>query len=128
LKGMLASLENKTAIDETVMSKYSSLLESFHKKYSSIVRPLMAERQTEARIQNIKKYLGIKDGLVLDITRAQNKINLMEQYYLPMSEEELHAFNKQVGTQFVKDHVNAYNAEVIRELATEVDIDRKSVV
>ena len=123
MKGAVASLESKTAIErEAILDKYGSLMRSFATKYSSIIGPFMEERQTEARIKAIKEYLGVEEGLVTDIIRAQCKVKLMEQYYVAMSAEELQAFDEKVGAQLVKDYVHNYNSKVLKELAEEKDM------
>ena len=123
MKGAVASLESKTAIErEAILDKYGSLMRSFETKYSSVIGSFIAERQTETRINIIKKYMGIEVGLVPDIIRAQSKVHFMEQNYVAMGEEELRAFDERVGAQFVKDYVHNYNNQIIKELAEEKDM------
>ena len=123
MEGALASLEGKGGTERRAeVERYSSKMKSLQEKYSQVIGAYRMDSQSQERLKQAQQNLGLEEGLLLDIIRAKNKIKVIEQYYLPMGEQELMAFNKEVSTPFVKEFVQNYNAEVKKELAIEKDM------
>ncbi len=123
LKGAVASIKGTGEVARKARKeKYDQVLQAFVDKYSNIVLAHNMDRQYQLKLKIMQEYLGVEDELVLDIVMAQNKINIMEQCYLPLSDKELQGLDQEVKTSFVKDYIENYNAQLVKELAEVKDM------
>ncbi len=96
----LVACEDQSCIEEVMQSNnhtWSALLE----KHGTHLNTIGQDGYHSARIRNLKQYIGLDKGLVLDIIYAQQYAGILRSTQEPFTEEHKNKIKKKVAHPFI---------------------------
>jgi thiol-disulfide isomerase/thioredoxin len=90
---------------------YKDSLNQFSTRLFGLAEGLSAQKNDAARVENLKKILGIQKGFATDIMLTREKCRAIVEKMTPVSDSELKEIQQQISTPFIARYIAVCNQQ-----------------